>query len=119
MTLFGTSQVEGGPTVGTADLARRSACDHPTSSVSTAGPQVDHPFARCNHPQVIFHDDDRISSGYQMLELRHQPVDIRCMQTRRRFVKDIEPVSALRTLQLSRQFVALRLACAAASRPMQ
>ena len=50
--------------------------------------RVDAPVASCNHPQVLFQDDDRISGNYQMLELRHQPVDIRSMQTRRRFVKD-------------------------------
>ena len=65
LTLFGPSQVERGPTIGTvANLARRSACDHPTSRVSAAGSHVDDPVASCNHPQVMFHDDDRISSSY-------------------------------------------------------
>ena len=58
----------------------------------------------------MFHYDDRVARAHQRIELLHQLVYIRRMQTGGWFVQDIEGSAALQSLQFGGKFNPLSLA---------
>jgi len=67
------------------------------------------PVARGNDTHVMLNHHDRVTRVDKCIQLRHQLVNVRRMQARRRLIQNVKRVAPLRALQLGSQLDPLRL----------
>lgn len=75
--------------IGGGDKLLRGAFEHNTTTImSCTGPQIDDPIGLGHNSLMMFDDDDRSSGIRETIQHVDHGLDIRKMQTRRRFVED-------------------------------
>ena len=72
------------------DFFRRSGCDDLAPPITAFRAKVDHPVRRLDDLQVVLDDRHRVAIVNQFMEHVEQLGHIVEMQSRRRFVKDVE-----------------------------
>jgi len=92
---------------GRRDRFRRALRHDASAFVTGTRSQVDDPVRRRHHLHVVLDGNDGVARRHQALELRHQLVYIRGMQSGRGLVEDIQRIAATGTLQLGGEFDAL------------
>src|SRR5436190_17946158 len=79
--------------------------------MSAFGPEVQNPIRAFNDIEMMFDDQHRMPRFDQALKTIEQPLNVREVQTSRRFVQNVEIVTAApHFAQLGGKFDALRLA---------
>jgi hypothetical protein len=68
------------------DFIGCAACNDAPALISRTGPHIDDPVAGSYDPHVMFNYDHSIASVDERIQLHHQLVNVRCMQSRRRLV---------------------------------
>ena len=95
---------------GSRHLRGRSIGDNCTACFTCPRPHIDDIVAGYHDIEVVLHYDHRITQFHQSIELSHQSLNIRRMQSGRRFVEHVQCVSALVALQFRCELDALRFA---------
>src|ERR1051325_5304759 len=93
------------------DRLRCASHDQAATLVSPLGTEVEHPIRAFDDIEMMFDHKDRVARLDQALETIEQALNVSQVQTRRRFVKNVEIVAAPAHLaKFSRELDALRLA---------
>ena len=84
-------------------LFRSSCGDDLAALIASFGPQINQPIRRLDDVQIVFDDQQRSAAFQQLSERAEQLRNVIEMQTRRRFVQNVQRASRRAPRQFLRQ----------------
>src|SRR5271167_1564728 len=107
---FGSQIMPGVGRLVLRDLLRRADGDDPAAAVAAFRTQIHDPIRSLDHIEVVFNHDNRIALVAQTLQYDQQLSNVREMQTRGRFIENVQGAAGGALRQFLGQLDALRLA---------
>lgn len=95
--------------LGAGHLLRRALRHDGATRAACTWPDINHPVRLCDRTHIVLDHHHGVASLHQPLQLRQQPVRVRCMKAGGGLIQHIQRASALAALQLGRQLDALCL----------